>query len=275
MTIRNLEKAFHPASVAVFGGSQKPGSVGNVVMSNIITGGFEGEIWPVNPKYDAVHGRKCYADAASLPAAPDLGIIVTPAASVPAIIGELAATGCRAAVCLTAGLTKDNGLRQQMLDAANPHLFRIFGPNVLGLILPHAKLNASFSHMNANPGGIALLSQSGAMITSIIDWAADKEIGFSALVSLGDMADVDVGDCLDMLANDRHTRAILMYLESIPHPRKFMTAARAASRLKPVIAIKAGRHEKAAKAAATHTGALAGMDGAVRCPARSLSGGTV
>ncbi|MEZ5789806.1 MAG: bifunctional acetate--CoA ligase family protein/GNAT family N-acetyltransferase [Nitratireductor sp.] len=263
MTIRNLEKAFHPTSVAVFGGSQKPGSVGNVVMSNIITGGFEGEIWPVNPKYDAVHGRKCYADAGQLPSAPDLGIIVTPAQTVPGIITALAATGCRAAICLTAGLTGENGLRQQMLDAAYPHLFRIFGPNILGLILPHARLNASFSHMNANVGGIALLSQSGAMITSIIDWAADKEIGFSSLVSLGDMADVDVADCLDMLANDRHTKAILMYLESIPNPRKFITAARAASRLKPVIAIKAGRHEKAAKAAATHTGALAGMDGAV------------
>ena len=263
MSIRNLDLAFKPSSVAIIGGSQREGSVGNVVLKNVIDGGFPGDIWPVNPKYRFAHGLHCYSAIADLPAAPDLAVIVTPAETVPGIVTELAEKGGRAAVVLTAGLTAENGLRQKLLDAARPHLFRIIGPNVLGLILPHAKLNASFSHMNANPGGLALISQSGAMVTSIIDWAADKQIGFSSLLSLGDQADVDVGDCLDMLANDSRARAILMYLESIPNPRKFLSAARAASRLKPVIAIKAGRHEQAAKAAATHTGALAGMDAAV------------
>jgi acetyltransferase len=147
-----------------------------------------------------------------------------------------------------------------MLDAARPYLFRIIGPNTVGLMVPPAKLNASFVHMTPEAGGIALLSQSGAIATSLVDWAAENSLGFSHIVSLGDMADVDVGDYLDMLAGDARTKSIVMYLESIPNPRKFMSAARAAARVKPVIAIKAGRHEQAAAAAATHTGALSGAD---------------
>src|SRR5690606_27141629 len=148
-----------------------------------------------------------------------------------------------------AGLTRENGLRQAMLDAAKPYLFRVIGPNTVGLIVPPAKLNASFAHMNPQPGGLALLSQSGAIAATLIDWAADEGIGFSHVVSLGDMVDVDVGDYLDLLAGDARTRAILLYLESIPNPRKFMSAARAAARLKPVIAVKTGRHAAGAKAA--------------------------
>ena len=178
----------------------------------------------------------------------------------PGIVRELGEKGTRAAVVITAGLTRGNGLRQAMLDAAKPYLFRIIGPNTLGLMIPPIKLNASFAHMAAKPGGIALLSQSGAIATSLIDWAADNNVGFSQIVSLGDMADVDVADYLDLLAGDVKTRAIVMYLESIPNARKFMSAARAAARVKPVIAVKSGRHEQAAKAAATHTGALSGAD---------------
>jgi acetyltransferase len=263
MTIRNLDKAFDPKSVAIVGASRRDGSVGKVVLNNVIAGGFAGEIWPVNPKYSNLAGIKCYADVAKLPAPPDVAVIMTPPATVPGIVSSLGAMGCRAGVVLSAGLTAANGLRQQMLDAAKPHLFRIFGPNVVGLILPNSHLNASFAHLSAEPGGLALLSQSGALVTTVVDWAAGKRIGFSALVSLGDMADVDAGDCLDMLANDRATKAILMYLETIPSPRKFLSAARAASRMKPVIAIKSGRHDQSARAAATHTGALAGMDAAV------------
>ncbi|MEC9343086.1 MAG: CoA-binding protein, partial [Pseudomonadota bacterium] len=193
MTIRNLDKAFQPASVAVVGASHRGGSVGTVVLRNILDGGFAGDVWPVNPKYRFVQGLDCFTGIDRLPGAPDLAVIVTPAPTVPKLIEELASIGCRAAVVLSAGLTLENGLRQKMLDAARPHLFRIIGPNVLGLILPPARLNASFSHMNANPGSLALVSQSGAMITSIIDWAADKQIGFSSVISLGDQADVDVG----------------------------------------------------------------------------------
>ena len=229
-------------------------------MRNILDGGFDGDIWPVNPKYRQVVGLRCFAGSAELPGIPDLGVIVTPAETVPAIVAELGAKGCRAAVVITAGLTKENGLRQAMLDAAKPHLFRIIGPNTVGLMIPPAKLNAGFAHMAAKPGNIALLSQSGAIATSLIDWAAGNGIGFSHIISLGDMADVDAGDWLDLLAGDASTRAIVMYLETVTSPRKFMSAARAAARIKPVIAVKAGRHAAAAKAAATHTGALSGVD---------------
>jgi acetyltransferase len=260
MTIRNLEHALHPRSIAVFGASEREGSVGRVVTRNIVDGGFEGPVWPVNPKHREVAGLPCFRNTDALPAAPDLAVIVTPPETVPGIITELAARGTRVAVVITAGLTEANGLRQKMLDAAKPSLFRIIGPNTVGLMIPPARLNAGFAHMAAQPGNIALLSQSGAIATSLIDWAGANNVGFSHIVSLGDMADVDVGDWLDLLATDAATRAIVMYLESIPNPRKFISAARAASRLKPVIAIKAGRHEQAAKAAATHTGALAGAD---------------
>lgn len=260
MTIRNLNHAFEPRSVAVIGASCKDGSVGSVVLGNILRGGFEGGIWLVNPKYKELSGRRCYATVNALPAAPDLAVIVTPADTVPALIRELGEKGTRAAVVLTAGLTGESGLRQKVLDAARAHLLRIIGPNCLGLMLPHAKLNAGFFHMAAAPGDIALLSQSGAIAASLIDWAAANGVGFSQIVSLGDMADVDVGDCLDRLAGDSHTQAIVLYLESIPNPRKFISAARAAARVKPVIAIRPGRHAEAAKAAATHTGALSGAD---------------
>lgn len=260
MTIRNLEYAVRPRSVAVIGASAREGAVGHIVMKNILDGGFEGEVWPVNPKYREVQGRRCYSRVGDLPEAPDLAVIATPPKTVPGLIDELGRKGTRAAVVITAGLTRENGLRQAMLDAAKPYLFRIIGPNTIGLTVPAAKLNASFAHINPEPGGLALLSQSGAITSSLIDWAAEEEIGFSHVVSLGDMADVDVGDYLDMLAGDAQTRAILLYLETIPEPRKFMSAARAAARIKPVIAIKAGRHSQAAKAAATHTGALSGSD---------------
>ena len=260
MTIRNLHHAFAAQSIAVIGASCQPGSVGTVVLDNILKSGFAGDVWAVNPKYTELNGRPCYAAVKDLPAVPDLAVIVTPATIVPGLIGDLGAKGTRAAVVLSAGLTERNGLRQKMLDAARPHLLRIIGPNGIGLMLPHAKLDAGFFHMAAAPGDIALLSQSGAIAASLIDWAADNGVGFSQIVSLGDMADVDIADCLDLLAGDAKTRAIVLYLESIPNPRKFMSAARAAARIKPVIAIKPGRHAEAAKAAATHTGALSGAD---------------
>src|SRR5690606_11973513 len=178
-------------------------------MRNIIDGGFEGPVWPVNPRYDEIRGLRCYPEVAALPRAPDLAVIVTPTPTIPGLVAELGARGCRAAVVISAGITAENGLRQAMLDAARPNLFRIIGPNTLGLMIPPLKLNAGFSHMGAKPGNIALLSQSGAIAASIIDWAADNGIGFSHVVSLGDMADVDVGDWLDMLAGDSRTRTIV------------------------------------------------------------------
>lgn len=263
MTIRHLDRAFSPRSVALIGASQRPGALGTLVLSNIVAGGFAGEIFPVNPKYRELSGRACYARVADLPEVPDLCVIATPAPAVPGLIEEIGRLGGRAAVVITAGIGSEDQLRQRMLEAAGRRGVRIIGPNTIGLLAPLVGLNASFTHIPARAGSIALLSQSGAIVSSIIDWAESEGIGFSQIISLGDMADVDVGDCLNMLAGDPRTSAILMYLETIPNAGKFMSAARAAVRLKPVIAIKPGRHEQAAKAAQTHTGALAGADGVV------------
>lgn len=251
--------AIHPRSIAVIGASARIGSVGHVVMNNIIAGGFEAELLPVNPKYQEIDGKRCFPQIVDMPSVPDLAVIITPPKTAPDIIHELGVKGTRAAVVITAGLTRENGLRQMMLDAAKPFLLRIPGPNTVELVIPSARLKASFAHMAAKSGGIALISQSEAIATSLIDWVADNHIGFSQIVSLGDMADVDVADYLDLLAGDAKTRAIIMYLESIPHPRKFMSTARAAARLKPVV-IKSGRYAEVAKAAATHTDALPGAD---------------
>jgi acetyltransferase len=258
MSIRNLDSLFDPAKVAVFGASQRPASVGATVWRNLSVGNFERPVYPVNPKHVELDGHKAYARAAELPEVPELAVICTPPSTVPGLIAELGALGTRAAVVLSAGL--DATGKQAMLDAAKPHCLRILGPNCLGLLVPHLGLNASFAHADALPGDIALVSQSGALVTAILDWARGQGIGFSRLVSLGEHADVDFGDMLDWLASDAKTRSILLYIESIESPRKFMSAARAAARNKPVIVVKAGRSPQGQRAAASHTGALAGSD---------------
>ena len=257
MTIRNLDPLFDPRSVAVIGASARPASVGGTVWRNV-RAGFAGARWAVNPKHTDLDGEPCHADIAALPSAPDLAVICTPPATVPGLVAALGARGTRAVIVLTAGL--DGTTKQAMLDAARPHLLRILGPNCLGLLAPHAGLNASFSHIAAQPGSLAFVSQSGALATSILDWAAGRGIGFSQVVSLGEHADVDFGDMLDWLASDVRTQAILLYIESVQAPRKFMSAARAAARNKPVLVVKAGRSPQGQAAAASHTGALAGSD---------------
>lgn len=268
MTIRNLEQCFRPKSVAVMGASERPQSVGAIVLGNIRSGGFTGAIYPINPKYDRIADLACYRSATQLPQVPELAVIVTPPRAVPGVIGELGSRGCKAAVVITAGVDAASGLRQAMLDAARPHLMRIVGPNTIGMLSPLVSLNASFAHLPAMAGRLGLISQSGAIVSSIVDWAAAEQLGFSQLISLGDMADVDVGDCLNWLAADAATSTILMYLESVPEPRKFMSAARAAARIKPVIAVKPGRHGEAARAAMTHTGALSGADAVIEAALR-------
>lgn len=256
MTIRNLDRALHPRSVAVIGAG--PGNVGGAVLANIVAGGFRGPVWPVNPRHAQVHGLACSARVADLPEAPDVAIVAVPADVVPRVIGDLGARGCRLAVVVTSGLKATT--RQAMLEAARPWLMRVIGPNAVGLAVPHARLDATYAPVAASPGRLGLIAQSGTIATTLLDWAVDHGVGFSHAVSLGDMADVDPGDYLDLLAYDGQTRAILLYLESIPSPRKFLSAARAAARLKPVIAVKAGRSGQAARAAQTHTGALTGAD---------------
>jgi len=257
MTIRNLEGLLHPRSVAVIGGSQRPGSMGEMVLSNIVAGGFDGAVFAVNPKPVSMAGVTWVASVAELGTAPDLAVVVTPAATVPAIVAELGALGTKVAVIVSAGL-HDPAVRQAILDAARPHMLRILGPNCLGALLPHAKLGASFAPRMAAPGRLAFVSQSGALVTAMLDWAADKTVGFSGIVSVGDMIDVDLGDLIDLFAADPKTDAILLYIEGVTNPAKFMSAARAAARIKPVIAIKVGRTEAAGKAATSHTGALTG-----------------
>jgi acetyltransferase len=258
MSIRNLDPLFAPASVAVFGASQRPASVGATVWANLLRGNFKGTVLAVNPKYGELDGQKVFARAAALPSAPDLAVICTPPATVAGLIDELGALGTRAAVVLTAGL--DAAQKEAMRAAARPHLLRILGPNCIGLLVPHLGLNASFAQTDALPGELAFISQSGALVTAMLDWARSRAIGFSHVVSLGEHADVDFGDMLDYLASDPRTRAILLYIEAIESPRKFMSAARAAARNKPVILVKAGRSHQGQRAAASHTGALAGSD---------------
>jgi acetyltransferase len=219
MTIRNFESLLQPRSVALIGASNRPGSVGLIVAQNLHAGGFSGPIWLVNHKHRTIAGHACYASVAALPEAPDLAIIATPPATVPVLIGELGAKGTRAAVVITAGIRGE--LRQAMLDAARPYTLRIQGPNCVGLLLPRLRLNASFAPQ-ALPGNIAFLSQSGALITGIVDWARERNIGFSHVVSLGDMADADFGDLLDYLAADAQCRSILLYMESVTHAPKFL-----------------------------------------------------
>lgn len=265
MSIRNLEALFQPRAVAVIGASDRPHSVGAVVFRNLIEGGFAGPVWPVNHRHDTIAGQLAWRDVASLPGVPDLAVICTQADTVPNLIAELGARGTRAAVVLGAGMKQASveggpSLEQQMLDAARPHLLRVLGPNCIGLLVPGVGLNASFAPSQAQAGSIAFVSQSGALATAMLDWAAPRGIGFSHFVSLGDSADVDFGDMLDYLATDPHTQSILMYVESIRQARKFMSAARAAARNKPVLVVKSGRVPEGARAAASHTGALAGSD---------------
>lgn len=265
MTVRNLEFLFNPSSVALVGASQKPGSIGAVIARNLVRGGFAGDIFFVNPKYETIEGLAAYRDVDRLPKAPDLAIIATPPDTVPSLVQRLGHRGTRAAVVISAGFSElgaEAGQRlcSQMLEAARPHTLRIVGPNCLGIMVPAVGLNASFGHVQPLRGNIAFVAQSGAVQISVLDWATSRGIGFSHFVSVGNMSDVDFGDMLDYLANDFSAKAILLYIESITHARKFMSAARAAARMKPVVVVKGGRHREGARAAASHTGALAGAD---------------
>jgi acetyltransferase len=258
LSIRNLDRLLRPRSVALVGASRREGSLGATVLEKLTSAGFAGPIYAVNPNAVGQQGAIWQPDVASLPEPPDLAVITTPPAAVPGVVAELAARGVPAAAVVTAGITERSGLRSAMLAAARPHTMRIIGPNCLGVLMPHERLNASFAHINATPGRLAFISQSGALVTSMLDWATTRLIGFSGIVSLGDMADVDFGDLVDLFAADPTTDAILLYVEGITAPAKFISAARAAARLKPVIAIKAGRSAAGGKAAASHTGAMAG-----------------
>jgi acetyltransferase len=265
VSTRNLDGLVEPRSVVAIGASARKGSVGEAVTRNLLGGGFKGEIHLVNVNGGEIAGRPVRRNLAELPTPADLAIVMTPPDSVPGVIAELGARGTRVAVVVTAGpgagpfaRVANTQWRERVLDAARPHLVRIVGPNCIGYAAPRIGLNASFGPGNLKAGRIAAVAQSGAVLAALADWGAAQDIGFSHLVSMGDMADVDFGDVLDILARDLETRAILMYVEGITQARKFMSAARGIARMKPVIVLKAGRHAAAAQAAVSHTGSMAG-----------------
>ncbi len=261
MSTYRLDTLFGPRSIAVVGASPRPGSLGLTFLRNLIQGGFAGSLYPVNPHHREIEGRPCFASIAKLPETPDLVVVAVPPRNVLDVIEDAGRRGVAAAIIATAGLGYGaDSLSEQVRLAARRYGLRIVGPNCIGVLSPRARMNASFAAHDAKLGDLALISQSGAVAVGLVEWAAQRQVGFSAIVSLGDKIDVDFSDCLDFFSADAGTRAILLYIESIENAKKFMSAARAAARIKPVVVIKAGRHAQGAKAAATHTGALAGSD---------------
>ena len=261
MSTYRLKSLFAPRAIAVVGASPRELSIGRIVLGNLRGAGFKGPIRVLNPRYPEIDGRATVPDIEALDPPPDLIVITAPASEVPDLISRAGARGVGAAIVITAGLGRGPGsLAEQVRQAARKFGLRLLGPNCLGLFVPSARLNASFAVHQPKIGDLALISQSGGVAAGLVEWAAGRSIGFSGIVSVGDALDIDFGDLLDYFALDRKTRAILMYIESISNVRKFMSAARAAARVKPVIVVKAGRHVQAARAAATHTGALAGVD---------------
>ena len=265
MSIRHLDKIFRPESIAVIGASGDPSKVGFTVLKNLLAAGFPGAIFPVNTRHDQVQGHAAFPRIGDIPAPPDLAIICTPASTVPAIIDECGAAGVLGLIILSAGFREAGPegaqLEQQLREAWHKHDgMRIVGPNCLGVMVPGARLNASFAADAPRAGQLALVSQSGALCTSLLDWAAQEGIGFSHFVSVGNMLDVGFGDLIDYFGSEPEARSILLYIESISDARGFMSAARAFSRTKPIVAYKAGRFAESALAAASHTGAMAGED---------------
>ncbi len=265
MSIRNLDKIFNPKRVAVIGASNTPGSVGHTVLHNLVTGGFAGVVYPVNPKHESVQGILAYPKVAALPHAPDLAIICIPAADVPAQVEACGKAGTRGIVILSAGFREvgKEGLKleKQIQKIAKRFAgMRIVGPNSLGVIVPRIGLNASFAASMPKPGHLAFVSQSGALCTSVLDWAAQHNVGFSYFVSIGNMLDVSFAQLIDYAAEMGDTKAVMLYVESIPKARLFTSAARAYARTMPLVAYKAGRFAESAAAASSHTGALTGED---------------
>jgi acetyltransferase len=261
---RPLDPILAPQSVAVIGATERKRSVGRTVMHNLIAGGFEGKIYPVNPIQESILGLHAYPNVAALPEVPDLAVIITPPKTVPGIIKECAVAGIKGVIIISAGF-KEIGpegaaLEQQVIEEARRSNIRIVGPNCLGVMVPGHKFNATFAADMARTGSVGFISQSGALCTAILDWSLKENVGFSAFVSLGSMLDVSWGDLINHLGDDPNTKSIVIYMESIGDARSFLSAAREVALTKPIIVIKPGRTEAAAKAAASHTGSLTGSD---------------
>lgn len=259
-----LDAIFRPKSVAVIGASEQPGSVGRTLLWNLITNSFGGTVFPVNIKRPSILGIKAYHTIHEVPEAVDLAVIATPAQTVPNIVRDCVDAGVRGAIIISAGF-KERGpegaaLEQEILQTAREGNMRIVGPNCLGVMSPITGLNATFANAMARPGNVGFISQSGALCTAVLDWSFHQNVGFSAFVSIGSMLDVGWGDLIYYLGNDSRTQSIVIYMETIGDARSFMSAAREVALTKPIIVIKPGRTEAAAKAAASHTGSLTGSD---------------
>ena len=265
MPVRNLHKMFRPERIALIGASDKPGKVGMALLRNLVSSGFSGTIYPVNHRRNQLLGIPAYASVAALPATPELAIICTPAATVPGVVRECGVAGIGGLIIISAGFREagqpGRELEKQVRAALGqfPEM-RVVGPNCMGLIVPGVKLNATFALGMPGAGRVAFISQSGALCSAVLDWAMAEQIGFSFFASIGNVIDVSIADLLDYLAEDPQTESVILYVESIEKSREFMSAARAFTRNKPILAYKAGRFVESAHAAASHTGALAGVD---------------
>ncbi len=265
MPIKKLDSIFRPNRIALVGVSNDPQSVGGLTLKNLVGGGFQGVVYPINPHREAVMGIPCYPNVESLPKTPDLAVIMTAAEKVPDIIIECGNAGINGVIIMSAGF-KESGekgkiLEQNLKDQIGrfPEM-RVIGPNCLGIIVPRAKLNISFANGMPRKGKVAFISQSGALCASVLDWADEAKIGFSYFISIGNAVDVTFGDLIDYLGQDTNTKSIILYVESLVNARSFMSAARAFARKKPIIVYKSGRYPESAAAAASHTGALASED---------------
>jgi len=274
-----LTPLFEPESVAIIGASEEAGSVGAVLVENL-KASYRGALYAVNPHHSSIHGIECFPSVGKVPRRLDLVVIATPAPTVPGIIEECGEAGVRAAVVITAGFAESGPqgarIERAMLENARRYRLRVLGPNCLGIVRPEIGLNATFAKGGALPGSIGLVSQSGAVCTAMLDWAHPNGVGFSSVVSLGGSSDVNFGEIIDYLVSDARTEHILLYIEGVREARRFVSALRAAARVKPVILLKVGRHPAGSRAAVSHTGAIVGSDdvfdavvrrvGAVRVP---------
>ena len=264
MGIENLDRIFNPKRIAVIGASEREGSVGAKILRNLTNSGFAGEVYPVNPFRETVQGRVAYSSVSKVPGKLDLAIIATPAPTVPKIVEECGNAGVCGVIIISAGFREVGGageeLQRQIVEHQKKFSMRIIGPNSFGVIRPKVNLFATFAEKPPNPGKTAFISQSAALCASALDWARESQVGFSAVVSTGSMIDVDMGDLIDYFATDPQTRSIMLYVESIRNPRKFMSAARNFARDKPIVLVKAGRFKESSDATLCHSGALAGDD---------------
>ena len=264
MGVENLDYIFKPKSIAVIGASSTVGSAGYRVFRNLIGSGYEGVVYPVNPKHESIQGVQAYPSVTDLPKVVDLAIISTPAQTVPDVLEQCGKKGIKGILIISAGF-KEIGpdgvaLEKKLLEIKGKYGLRIVGPNCVGFVVPYLNLNATFIGSMPERGNIALFSQSGAVCGAILDWAQASKVGFSSFVSVGSMLDVDFGDLIDYFGMDIYTRSIVLYVESITDAKKFMSATKSFARAKPVIVIKSGRFKEGAKAASSHTGAMAGED---------------